>query len=442
MLDRARAQLRRLSRNARLYLISNAIQSVSAGALAVLYTLFLSALGFSKPFIGLTIGIGAVGGGLGIIPASFVVRRLGWKNTLILSDVIGALALAIQLIYPNKVTVLATAVGVGVSVALILVVNSPFLAAVTAEADRTAVYGVNNALSFLAGVVGLFLGGFLPDWLRSSSPLATRIVQTLGPWLVPGTDARAYQLALLATGILALPSIIPVLMLTEPQRAPAAAPSGTSPLSLRHIDWPRVRFVAAGPIGKFAATQALVGFGAGLYGPYLNIYFVNVLGASTTYYGTLTAILAFLLAGASLVIVPIARRVGEVRAVVIAEALSLPFLVALGLVPTLLLASVVFLIRSPLMNAGNAPLQTVLMGAVREDERVVASGVYNVSWQVMGALGGFLGGTLIYWAGYPATFGIVAALYALSIFLLAIWFGRTPDAAPKAAPKPTATIHQ
>src|SRR5437879_4801293 len=137
MLASALGQLRRLSRNAWLYLISNAIQSVSAGALTVLYTLFLSALGFSTSLIGLTIIIGAIGGGLGIVPASVVVRRLGWKATLILSDVIGAVALAIQLIFPSELTVLVTAVGIGASVALLLVVNSPFLAAVTADADRT-----------------------------------------------------------------------------------------------------------------------------------------------------------------------------------------------------------------------------------------------------------------------------------------------------------------
>jgi hypothetical protein len=276
-------------------------------------------------------------------------------------------------------------------------------------------------------VVGLVLGGILPDWLRSASPVAVGIQHALSPWLVVGAEARAYQLALLATGVLAVPSIIPVLLLREPEHAAAPATDSTNGwrwrARLRRDDLDRVWRLARGPVGKFATTQSIVGFGAGLFGPYLNIYFVKQLGASTTYYGSLTAALAILMAAASLLIVPFARRVGEVRAAVAVQAISLPCLVALGVVPVLWFASAVYLVRGPLMNAANAPLQTVLMGAVRHDERVVASGVYNVSWQVAGALGSGLGGTLIYVAGFPATFGTAAALYGCSVLLLAWWFG-------------------
>jgi predicted MFS family arabinose efflux permease len=165
-----------------------------------------------------------------------------------------------------------------------------------------------------------------------------------------------------------------------------------------------VRAVARGPVGRFALTQALVGFGAGLFGPYVNLYFVNVLGASTVLYGSLAATLTILQALGSLLIVPLAARLGNIRAAVAAELVSLPFLVALGSVPPLAVAAVVFLIRGPLMNAGGPALQSFLMGAVPEDERVVASGVYNVSWQLAGAVGAGVGGWLIARAGYPPAF--------------------------------------
>jgi predicted MFS family arabinose efflux permease len=245
--------------------------------------------------------------------------------------------------------------------------------------------------------------------------------------LVAGAEARAYQLALIATGIMALPSIIPVLLLTEParQETTSAATRSVTPRRLdpRRIDWQRIARLATGPIGMFSITQILVGFGAGLFGPYLGIYFVRHLGASTTYYGTLSAILAILMAFSSVLIVPLARRVGDIWAVVAVQALSLPFLVALGAVPVLAVASIIYLIRGPLMNAGNAPLQTILMGAVPPEERIVGSGVYNVSWQVAGAVGAGLGGALIDQAGYPVTFVTAAVLYACSVALLAWWFG-------------------
>jgi MFS family permease len=423
-------QLRQLSINAKLYLISNTIQAVSAGALAVLYTLYLQALGYTTDFIALVIIIGTIGGALGIIPANTVVRRWGWRATLIWSDVIGAIALGAQLVYPTRPVVLVTTLGIGASVALLLVVNVPLLATFSTDADRTALLAINNALAFLAGVVGLLLGGFLPAWLALPAVRDSAALTALSPWLVQGAEARTYELALLATGALALPSIIPILLLREAPRSHEPAP----PRPARSFSLPtrddirHVRAIALGPIGRFSLTQTFVGAGAGLFGPYINIYFVKVLGASTALYGTLASALTILLALGSLAIVPFADRLGKIRSAVLAQSSSLPFLLAIGLAPTLLIAAVAFLIRGPLMNAAGPPLQAYYMETVPTEQRVLASGVYNVSWQLAWSIGAGIGGVLIGAAGYPPVFVAAAVLYALSTILVAIWFGHNPPA--------------
>ena len=78
-LARSLARFGHLCRNARLYLISNTLQAFTAGALGVLYTLFLDSLGFGTTFIGVTLVVATAGGALGILPASALVRRLGWR---------------------------------------------------------------------------------------------------------------------------------------------------------------------------------------------------------------------------------------------------------------------------------------------------------------------------------------------------------------------------
>jgi MFS family permease len=454
MLSELLGHVRALHRNTCLYLISNAIQAVSAGALAVLYTLYLASLGYNTSFIGLVLDVGIVGGGLGVIPASALVHRLGWRATLIWSDVIGALALAVQLVWPVTPVILITTVGVGASVALLLVVNTPLLTAYSPEAERTAVFGLSNALVFLGGVGGTLLGGELPAWfalpaVRDWPPLAA-----LDAWLVVGAQARTYELALLATGVLALPSIIPVLLLTRARPPGAADLRGRTatggrwdPRALlrrvwpRAAQWERVWAVARGTIGRFSATQVLVGVGAGLFGPYLNLYFVKQLHASTVLYGQLAAGLAVLLAVASLAIVPVARRIGTIRSAVVVQALSLPFLLALGFAPTLAIAAGAFLIRGPLMNAASPPLQTYLMGSVPHEQRVLASSVYTVSSQIATGVGAGLGGLLIAQLGYGFVFSSTAGLYAASIALLVVWFGHrgrmiAPGPPPSAAEPP------
>src|SRR5258707_1495587 len=84
MLANSLARFRGLRRNARLYVISNTIQAASAGALGVLYTLFLSSLGYGADFIGVVIVIGTIGGGLGILPPRPLVASLRWPGFLLL----------------------------------------------------------------------------------------------------------------------------------------------------------------------------------------------------------------------------------------------------------------------------------------------------------------------------------------------------------------------
>lgn len=426
---------RRLSFNAKLYLISNTVQAVSAGALAVLYTLYLQALGYTTDFIALVLVVGTIGGALGIIPANTVVRRWGWRATLIWSDIIGAVALGAQLVYPSRPVILITTFGIGASVALLLVVNVPLLATFSTDEDRTALLAINNALAFLAGVVGLLLGGFLPAWLALPAVRDSTVLTGLSPWLVQGAEARTYELALLATGALALPSIIPIFMLHESPRPhePASSRPAFSFTIPSRDDMRRIRAIAFGPIGRFSLTQAFVGAGAGLFGPYINIYFVKVLGASTAVYGTLASALTILLAAGSLLIVPFADRLGKIRSAVLAQLSSLPFLLAIGLAPTLLIAAVAFLIRGPLMNAAGPPLQAYYMETVPTEQRVLASGVYNVSWQLAWSVGAGIGGVLINASGYPPVFIVAAVLYAVSTFLVALWFGHSPPA-PAALP--------
>ena len=422
-----------LGRNAWLYLISNAIQAVSAGALTVLYTLYLAALGYDTSFIGLVLVIGSVGGGLGIIPAGRVVRRAGWRATLIASDIVGGVALLIQFVWPTTPVILVTSLGIGASVALLLVVNTPFLAAHSGEAERTAIFGLNNALGFLGAVVGALLGGVLPTWLAQPAVRAWGPLAALAPLLVAQPQARTYQLALLMTGALAVPSIIPVLMLREEPRGGGTPPEEPARWASRLVwpsreTWRRVWAIAHGPVGRFAITQSLIGFGAGLYGPYLNLYVVNTLHATTLLYGALSSTLTVLLALASVLVVPLADRLGQIRSAVVTQFASLPFLLLIGFAPSLAIAAVAYLIRGPLMNAAGPPLQAFLMASVTSERRVLASSVYNVSWQLAGAIGAGVGGVLVHELGYSFVFSSTTVLYAASITLVAIWFGRRAPA--------------
>jgi MFS family permease len=418
---------RALSRNAQLYLISNSIQAVTAGALLVIYTLYLTALGYNAGFIGVLAVVGTVGGGLGIVPSQWLVDRIGWRTMLIWSDMIGGVAIFLQLILPTPPLLILTSVGIGASVAIVLVINAPFLAANSTIRDRTALYGLNNAMQSLAAILGSVLGGALPALFMSSAMSKSWLLTAHIPFLATSSQARAYQLTLLVMGALAIPSIIPIFFLRE-------APLGRTAASEPRIAHPwrqrldsllvQISVGVRGVIGRFSLFQALLGVGAGLWGPYFNIYVVKQLGLSTFLYGVLTAAATVLLALASLLAAPLSERFGRVRTIVICHLCALPFLVLMGAIPVLAAVCLAFLIRSALVNIPSPPLQSFLMEAVPERERVIANGVYNVSWQVAWALGALVGGVIVNALGYQAPMLVAVPWYGGAALLFAWFFWR------------------
>jgi MFS family permease len=197
---------------------------------------------------------------------------------------------------------------------------------------------------------------------------------------------------------------------------------GVAALRARVAAWlPEARGVATGLIGRFSLSQALVGLGAGLFFPFLSIYFVERLHASTFTYGALTSAVTASLALVSLVSAPLADRFGQARLAIVAQVVSLPFMVLMGAVPVLGVVAVAYFLRTALINTGSAPLQAWLMNTVPPERHVLASNVYNVSWQGAWAVGAALGGGLITIGGYGLPFYLAAGLYGLSALLMARW---------------------
>src|SRR5579872_1684682 len=85
-------QFARFQRNARLYLVSNALSGVTTGILLLLYNLYLASLGYNADFIGLVLFVGAIGGGLAIFPAGYCIDRFRGKPILIWSNLLIGLA--------------------------------------------------------------------------------------------------------------------------------------------------------------------------------------------------------------------------------------------------------------------------------------------------------------------------------------------------------------
>src|ERR1017187_5162100 len=120
-------QFGRFQRNARLYLISNALSGVTAGIFLVLYNLYLVALGYSPDFIGVVLFVATIGAGIAIFPAGICVDRFSGKSILIWSSVLIGIAGSGQILFRQPLSLLISGFIAGIGAAFQLVVNAPFL---------------------------------------------------------------------------------------------------------------------------------------------------------------------------------------------------------------------------------------------------------------------------------------------------------------------------
>lgn len=439
-------QFQRFQRNARLYLINSVLSGVTTGILLVLYNLYLVSLGYGTDFVGLVLFVGTIGGGIAIFPAGFCVDRLRSKTLLIASNLLIAAAGVGQILFRQPVPLLISAFLAGVGLALILVINAPFLTRNSEPQERSHLFSMNISLGLITLVLGEFIGGVLPLWFRSISWLMSPLPTWASALLASQPNPRSYQLALLFAGLLAAPSLVPLFLLREPatrpedfvgtggsgveRRGPCACPGGERdtpgedrrkapaahapfPLSLRSAG-----VLMHTPFFFLTLVYVLTGLGAGLVIPYFNIFFVQHLRASPALFGLIDGGANGLTALTTLVAPWLAVRIGKIPSIALTRLLSIPVLLLIGLPGLLPLAALLYPFRQGVMDMSNGVLLVFAMESVEERYRGIANSVYQAAFQVPWALTASVGGFLIARLGYTPLFLLTAACYLLAMALL------------------------
>src|SRR5215469_4350882 len=447
-------QFRRFQRNARLFLISNALSGVTAGILLVLYNLYLFSLGYHTDFIGAVLFVGTIGAGITIFPAGVCVDRISSKAILIGSSALIGLAGAGQILFRQPLPLLVSSFVAGVGVAFLLVVNAPFLTINSTPEERPHLFSMNISLGLVTLVLGEVLGGALPAWFRSMPWLMAPLPPWAASLLASQPDPRSYQLALLFAGVIAAPSFIPLFMLSRGggradtgrvfhesawERAgegtagdhkgpllptPPPSPLRTNGYVSIKLALSRLKILLRTPFFFLMLVYIFTGVGAGLFIPYFNIYFVQHLKASPSLFGLVDGGANAITALLTLVAPWLAKRLGRINAITLTRLASIPLLLTIGLTGVLPLAAFLYLFRQGAQDMSAGILQVYSMEAVSERYRGLANSSYQVSFQLPLAIATPIGGLIITYSGYPPIFLVGAFCYLLAI--LALWgrFGR------------------
>ena len=358
------------------FLLAAFLWSFGANLVYFFLNFHLEALGYPRQAIGLAQAVFLLSGVVFALPLAYLIPRLGYLRSLHLAFLLTLPALLLLglglLVYPSLALY-------GLAGALVQGAAAPLLARLVPEEKRVAFFSLQAALTTASGFFSTLLAGFLSDLF----------------------GARQVLLFALPFFLLGLPFVwgLPVL---EGERKPLR-------LFRRLFLWLRLLL-----------PQLVIGLGAGLVIPFLNLYLKEKFGLTYGATGLIFA-LSSLATGVAMLLQPLlARHLGKLGAIVFVQLLSLPFLAALAWAPWLPLVTFALLIRGALMNAAGPVYAALVMDYLEEEERPGFFLVESALWGLLFALGSALSGAVQQALGLRAfdyLFGVTLTLYALGIAL-------------------------
>lgn len=363
------------------FLVASFLWSFGANLIYFFLNFHLEGLGYGRQAIGLAQALFLLMGVVSALPLAYLIPRLGYRKSLLLAL---ALTVGSGLLLGLGLLVFPSLAGYGLAGALVQGAGAPLMARLIPAERRVFLFSLQAALTTASGFFSTLLAGALSDWV--------------GPrWVI---------LFALPFFLLAVPFLVG---LPEGQGTP-----------------PRLR----GRLGiwlRLFLPQGVIGFGAGLVIPFLNLYLREKFGLSYGATGLVFALSA-LATGVAMLFQPLlVRWLGKLGAIVFVQALSLPFMAILAWFPWLPLVTLALLIRGALMNAAGPVYAALVMDYLGEEERPGFFLVESALWSLLFALGSALSGMAQEAWGLVAfdyLFALTLGLYAVGIALWPWTFGR------------------
>lgn len=366
--------------------------------------------GFSDFWMGVTIF--TMGGTLVAtsIPLGILADRYGKRSMLLLGNLMAGVSLIGFALTTNVALVLVIAVLEGLGEAAFAVSFNALLADSAEDAKRTPAFSLSAFLGWISGAIGAF---------AISSVL---LIERLGV-----SAAQAHTILYVIVGLLGL-SVSPlVLRVHETKTVRRKNLLPRDPRSVKTLT-------------RYAVYSVALALGAGLFVPLMTRWFSAAYNVSDAVSGPVLAASSLLTAGAVLLAPRLARRLGLVKAIVVSQAFSTVFMVAVPSSPTFAVAGSIYTVRVFLMNLSNPLGQSLLMGLVPREDRAAASGITASLWRLPNSFSSVIGASLIGAGLLALPFYIATVLYVFSIG--AFWLLFKDAELPEEAASPVQVLTQ
>jgi MFS family permease len=404
--------IRSFNRAARLFLLMIFIDGLILSGWQLFFNFYILQDGHNADFLGLVNSLPYAASLIFGIPLGRLSDRIGRKASLIIGLAASSLTMVAQTTFRQPALIIAFAFLTGIFNMLFIIGQAPLMVKLSNPENRTMLFSLNFGLQTVSGALGSVFAGQLPGLFGTLLHVAAN-------------SATAYQAVLIISVLLGTTALIPLWIMKEPPSSPA--PTSGSPEGR-----PSSRLTAM--TLKMIAPQVLVGFGAAILIPYMNVFFKDRFQISDSLLGILFSISSLMIGIGTVVGPRLATRLGgKVRAIAATQSSSLVFLLLMGFAPLLWISSIGYLMRSALMNM-SAPLYSAFcMEHTPEHEQGYVNSLLNLSWNLGWAVGPFVSGVVQQNYGFAPLFIATAVLYFGAIVLQWKFFDAVDRMVPIAA---------
>ena len=400
-------------RDARLFLWMTVINGIIFSGWQLFFNIYMLQSGFTRDFLGIVNSLPALTGLLFGIPMGRLSDRIGRKRALFLGILFSGLAYLGQVTFKQPWLIAVMSALAGVFFMLIIVSGAPLMMKLSDASNRTLLFSLNYGLQTIAGAVGSLFAGQLPALFGT----------LLG---VDPTSAVAYRAVLIMTILFGSIALIPLWMMREPK----TSQSNLEPDSgLSNFRSGLTRLTV-----KLATPNFLIGIGAAILIPYMNVFFKDRFAISDSLLGLLFSLSSLFIGIGSLVGPRLTTRLGgKIRTVAFTQLSSVIFMLIIGFVPSLWIAGFAFLMRAALMNMAVPLYAAFCMEQTPESQQGLASSILNIAWNIGWSVGPYLSGVVQEQYGFTPLFMATTILYLLSIGVMWRYFHHAEQLSLKAA---------
>ena len=394
----------KLDRNIKLFLLSTLLYGFAFSVWELFFNLYILSMGINNDMLGLIRSATPLAALILGLPLGLLSDRIGRRSSMLIGLSIGFLGMVFQIQLPNPILIFVFGLVQGAGFMLYRVSQPPFIMSTSKKEQQAIVFSLNFGLFTIATTIGNLVAGQVPDLLDS--------------WLgITQGTAASYQWVITAGIVLALTSLIPVLLIQEERMIQNGK---RARIPFKTI----IRKLTANPIVRhLALINLIMGFGAALLIPYLNVFLRGKFNISDDLLGiifSLSSLLVFLGSMVSPWLVRLTKS--RIIPTVATQGTSLIFLFSLGFSPLLWVAVLSLLLRTVLMQMSSPLLDNYAMLVSQPEEQGAIASVPGIGWQSGQAVGILISGFVQTRFGFSPLFIITGLLYILSISLTWIFF--------------------